>query len=88
MLGNFLAYLKASYMALIVALHVSGSKIPTVSKCKHKLSTYSAEIDTEFTVGSVGTMDKECGVEEGEGLEEEDDEDNVLDVAQSWVVEI
>lgn len=52
------------------------------------MSTYSAEIDTDLTVGSVGAMDKECGVEEGEDLEEEDDKDNVLDVAQLRVVEI
>lgn len=50
--------------------------------------TYSVEIDAEFTVGSVGAMDKECGVEEGEDLEDEEDEDDVLDVAQLWVVEI
>jgi hypothetical protein len=33
-------------------------------------------------------MDQERRVEEAEDLEDEDNEDQVLDVAQAWIVEI
>lgn len=50
--------------------------------------TYNAEIRLDFAECSCWAMDQEYGIEEAEYLVEEEDEDQVLDVAQAWVIEI
>lgn len=54
----------------------------------NRQDTYNAEIRLDLTVCSCWAMDQKCGIEEAEHLVEKENEDQVLDVAQAWVIEI